>query len=128
MADSDYQRLLGFRTELRRFVRWSEKQARAEGLSPSQHQLLLAVKGHLGKDWPTIGEIARYLVLRHHSAVELVDRAEQAGLVKRCRDREDHRVVRLRLTTRGEGLVRRLSEAHLQELARIRSFALPKSG
>jgi DNA-binding MarR family transcriptional regulator len=78
---ADFERLLQLRTGLRRFLRWSEAQARAAGVTPAQHQLLLAVRGHPDPDGPTIGEVADYLVLRHHSAVGLVDRAVTAGLV-----------------------------------------------
>ena len=127
MKDSDYARLLSFRSDLRRFLRWSEEQARAEGLTPSQHQLLLAIRGHKGADGPTIGEIAEYLTLQHHSVVGLVDRAQKAGLVIRSRDAEDHRVVRLQLAPTGKDVIRRLSAAHMQELRQLRSFALPKS-
>ncbi|MFN8163826.1 MAG: MarR family transcriptional regulator [Solirubrobacterales bacterium] len=127
MSKDDYAKLLGFRSDLRRFLRWSEEQAKAEGLTPSQHQLLLAVKGHRGPDGPTIGEIAEYLALRHHSAVGLVDRAEKSGLVERTRDQQDHRVIRLHLTPMGDDLIRRLSRAHLNELRQLRSVALPSS-
>ena len=72
--DADYRRLLEFRTGLRRFLHWSEEQARAAGVTPAQHQLLLAIRGHDGAG-PTIGDVADYLLLRHHSAVGLVDRA-----------------------------------------------------
>jgi DNA-binding MarR family transcriptional regulator len=125
MSKDDYAKLLGFRSDLRRFLHWSEQQAQAEGLTPSQHQLLLAVKGHRGPDGPTIGEIAEYLALRHHSAVGLIDRAEKSGLVERNRDLEDHRIIRLQLTAAGDDLIRRLSKAHLEELRRLRSFTLP---
>ena len=125
MKQSDYAKLLGFRTELRRFLRWSEEQALAAGLTPSQHQLLLAVKGHGGPDGPTIGEVADSLLLRHHSAVGLADRTERAGYVERSRDPDDHRVIRLRLTPEGERLIGKLSQAHLEELQRFRGFALP---
>lgn len=125
MSTDDYAKLLGFRTDLRRFLRWSEEQARAAGLTPSQHQLLLAIRGHRGPDGPTIGEVAGYLTLRHHSAVGLVDRAEQAGYVERSHDPTDHRVIRLRLTPAGEVLIRQLSRSHLEELRRFGSFALP---
>lgn len=127
MKDSDYARLLRFRSDLRRFLRWSEEQARAEGLTPSQHQLLLAIRGHQGSDDPTIGEIAGHLMLQHHSVVGLVDRAERAGLVARSRDGEDHRMVRVALAPRGGDLIRRLSAAHMQELRQLRSFSLPKA-
>ena len=119
VQDDDYRRLLEFRTGLRRFVRWSEEQARSVGLSPAQHQLMLAVRGHPDDRGPTIGDVADYLLLRHHSAVELVDRAETAGLVRRWPDRDDQRIVRLRLTARGADKLRRLTSVTLEELARL---------
>ena len=119
MPEPDYQRLLEFRTGLRRFLRWSEEQAAAVGLTPAQHQLLLALRGHDHPDGPTIGEVAEYLLQRHHSTVGLVDRAVAAGLVRRARDSGDHRVVRLRPTPLGRERIEQLSEAHLAELARF---------
>jgi DNA-binding MarR family transcriptional regulator len=119
MTEKDYATLLGFRTELRRFLHWSEEQARASGLTPAQHQMMLAVKGHPDPIGPTIGDVARYLALRHHSAVELADRAEKAGLIERRRDDEDHRVMRLRLTADGEERIQRLSRLHLEELRQL---------
>ena len=80
---SDFEYLLALRTGLRRFLHWSEHQARAAGITPAQHQLLLAIKCHPDAAGPTIGDVANYLVLRHHSAVGLVDRAAAAGLVTR---------------------------------------------
>ncbi len=118
-TDRDYQRLLEFRTGLRRFLRWSEQQAAAVGITPAQHQLLLAIRGHAGPEPPTIGEIADTLMLHHHSAVGLVDRAAQAGLVGRRVDRTDHRLVRLHLTVRGARRLDQLSAAHLEELRRL---------
>lgn len=123
LGDDDFQRLLEFRDGLRRFLRWSESQARAVGLTPSQHQLLLAVRGH-GSE-PSIGDVADHLLLRHHSAVELVDRAVEAGLLRRIADPDDHRVVRLRLTPQGESKVASLAAAHLEELARLRPRTAP---
>src|SRR5690349_18742362 len=102
LTDAEYQRLLAFRTSLRRFLHWSEEQAEAAGLTAAHHQLLLAIRGHAGASGPTIGEVAESLLLRHHSAVGLVDRAVKAGLVERQEDAADRRVVRLRLTARGE--------------------------
>lgn len=116
LRPEDYTKLLGFRTALRRFLRWSESEARAAGLTPAQHQLLLAVRGHPGDEDPTIGELSEYLVLRHHSVVELVDRAEAAGLVERRRDEQDHRVVRVALSGLGERRIEELSRLHLEEL------------
>lgn len=115
----DYENLLEFRTSLRKFLHWSEARARDAGLTPAQHQLLLAVKGHPGGDPPTVGDVADYLLLRHHSAVELIDRAEAAGLVQRARDDGDGRIIRIRLTAEGEARLRQLSTAHLDELRRL---------
>lgn len=118
LADEDFARLLAFRDGLRRFQRWSEDQAKAVGLTGAQHQLLLAIRGHGGL--PSIGEVAGHLLLRHHSVVELVDRAEAAGLVERVHDPDDQRVVRLALTPDGGRAVAALSAAHLEELSRLR--------
>jgi DNA-binding MarR family transcriptional regulator len=123
LGDQQYQELLAFRTALRRFLHWSDEQARAAGLTGQQHQLLLAIRGHAGPQPPTIGDVAEHLLLRHHSAVELSDRAEQAGLVQRVVDGEDRRVVRLRLTAKGRRVLDRLTEAHLEELARLAPIA-----
>jgi DNA-binding MarR family transcriptional regulator len=119
ITDTDYRRLLEFRTGLRRFLHWSEEQAQGAGVSPSQHQLLLAVRGHPDPRGPTIGDVAEYLLLRHHSAVGLVDRAEDAGLVRRRQDRDDHRVVRLHLTARGAETLHQLTTVTLEELDRL---------
>ena len=119
IGDAEYQRLLLFRTGLRRFLHWSAQQAEATGLTPAQHQLLLAIRGHRDSRGPTIGDAAAYLFLRHHSAVGLVDRAEAAGLVERTEDPDDRRVVRLRLTEKGAATLAQLSQVHLEELARL---------
>lgn len=118
-SDAAYARLLALRTGLRHFERWSAQQARAAGLTPAQHQLLLAIRGHEDPSGPTIGEVADYLLLRHHSAVGLVDRAEAAGLVSRSRSEDDHRVVRLQLTDDGAKRLEALSALHLEELERL---------
>jgi DNA-binding MarR family transcriptional regulator len=118
LQDEDFERLLAFRDGLRRFLHWSEDQAKSVGLTAAQHQLLLAIRGHGSA--PSIGDVAAHLLLRHHSAVELVDRAVAAGLVDRVRDRDDDRVVRLRLTALGRRRVEALAGAHLEELSRLR--------
>ena len=115
----DFEHLLELRTGLRRFLRWSEQRAHAAGLTPAQHQLLLAIRGHRSPAGPTIGEIAEYLVLRHHSAVGLIDRAASAGLVKRSREPSNNGVVRVALTPRGIDKLGAPAEAHLQELAHL---------
>lgn len=119
LSDDAYRRLLALRTGLRRFQRWSEAQARAAGLTPAQHQLLLAVRGHVDPRGPKVGDVADQLLLRHHSTVGLVDRAEAAGLLRRISDDDDHRVVRLQLTPKGEDRLAALSALHIEELRRL---------
>ena len=119
LSDAVYAKLLALRTGLRHFERWSEQQARAAGLTPAQHQLLLAIRGHDDPRGPTIGEVADYLLLRHHSVVGLIDRAEVAGLVARTRDSHDHRIARLHLTDKGGERLEALSALHLEELQRL---------
>jgi DNA-binding MarR family transcriptional regulator len=119
LSDADYVRLLTLRTELRRFEHWSAERAAEHGLTASQHQLLLAVRGHDGATPPTIGEVAAYLMVRHNTAVELVDRTQELGLLRRHRDGADHRVVRLSLTRAGNARLAALSGAHLEELSRL---------
>lgn len=119
LSDTEYRELLDFRTAIRRFLQWSEEQATALGITPAQHQLLLAVRGHDGTSGPTIGDVADSLLLRHHSAVGLVDRTVTAGLVERQPDSEDQRIVRLRLTALGSRRLRQLAGLHLAELRRM---------
>ena len=116
LTQQDFERLLEFRVTLRRFQRWSEDQAQAAGLTHVQHQLLVAIKGHRGDAPPTVGDLAGYLLLRPHSTVELVDRAEAAGLVQRTPDPDDGRVVRVRLTETGDRILQKLTRAHLDRL------------
>lgn len=121
VTDGDFQRLLELRIGLRRFLHWSEEQAIAAGLTAMQHQLLLSIRGQRDPRGPTIGDVADALLIRHHSAVGLIDRAESAGFVRRRADRDDHRVVRLGLTPLGTRRLARLSALHLEELARLRT-------
>jgi DNA-binding MarR family transcriptional regulator len=118
-SQSDFEHLLELRTGLRRFLRWSERCARAAGLTPAQHQLLLAIRGHRDRRGPTVGEIADYLILRHHSAVELIDRAVAERLVRRARDRSNGSMVRVTLTKAGARRLDALAATHLQELAHL---------
>lgn len=126
LPDDVYARLLMLRTNLRRFDRWSAEQAQSAGLTPMQHQLLLAIRGHADRRGPTIGEIADYLLLKHHSAGELVHRADVAGLVRRVRDSEDRRVVRIQLTDAGTARLESLTAMHIEELQRL-SLQMPES-
>ena len=119
LTDDDYARLLEFRTTIRRFLDFSKRQAASLGLTPTQHQLLLAIRGKNVDGGPTIREVADELLIKHHSAVELVDRAEAAGLVERLEDERDQRVVRLALTRLGASKLERISAANLE---RIRSL------
>ena len=119
LTDGDYRELLALRTSLRRFLHWSEATAQSAGLTAAQHQLLLAVRGHDGVAPPTVGDLAEHLMLRHHSAVGLVDRAEAAGLVLRRRDADDRRVVHVALTRKGERILESLSVEHLAEIRRL---------
>ena len=119
LSDEDYWRLLEFRTAIRKFLQYSKTQAAKLDLTPTQHQLLLAIRGHRREGGPTIGDIAESLLIKHHSAVELVDRAEGAGLVKRRQDSVDQRVVRLSLTRSGASKLERISMANLAEVGRL---------
>jgi DNA-binding MarR family transcriptional regulator len=120
LTDQEYSRLLVFRAGLRRFLRWSERRAADVGLTAAQHQLLLAIRGHLDPGGPSIGEIAEYLCTRHHSVVQLIDRTEQLGLVTRNREEgKDRRVVRLTLTEAGKQTLALLGATHLEELRQL---------
>ena len=116
---ADYQRLSEFRYLIRRFLEFSQLQAEDAGLTPRQHQALLAIKGYPGGGSVTVGDLAERLRIRHHSAVELVNRLSEAGLVVRDQDKDDHRRVLLRLTERADDCLAELSAAHLDELSRI---------
>jgi DNA-binding MarR family transcriptional regulator len=104
---------------LRAFDRWSERLSEEAGLTHAQHQLLVAIRGHRGAEGPAISDVARYLMVRHHSAIGLINRAEAAGLVKRQADKQDRRVVRLALTRSGFDRVEALASLHLEELRRL---------
>ncbi len=119
VSKEDYARLLAWRVGFRRFTKWSEIQVRRAGITPAQHQLLLTIKGHEDVRGPSIGEVAEYLLLRHHSVVGLVDRAYSAGLVQRSSDPVDHRIVRLKLTPAGEKVLGQLSSLVREELERV---------
>lgn len=122
LSDADYRRIAAFRTELRRFLRFSEDAAREVGLTAQQHQALLAIRGHAGAGPPSVGELAAALQLRHHSVVGLVDRLEEAGLVRRETDPGDNRRVLLRISPGGDAVLGKLTQAHLDEHARLREM------
>lgn len=119
IAKSHYELLAALRHALRRFLSFSKEAARSSGLTPQQHQALLAIKGFPGRDHVAIGELAECLQLRHHSAVGLVDRLARRNLLRRMRSRVDRRRVEVRLTVRGERLLERLSAVHLREIRQL---------
>lgn len=121
---ADYQLLSEFRYLLRCFVEFSQTAARGVGLPPRQHQALLAIKGFPEDRLVTIGDLAERLRIRHHSAVELVDRLCDAGLVVREQDGQDQRRVVLTLTDQADRHLAELSAAHLDELSRIQPMLL----
>jgi DNA-binding MarR family transcriptional regulator len=116
IALAEYRALAELRHQIRRFLTFSEGAARAAGLEPQQHQLLLAVKGLPEGRRPNIGTLSERLGLRHHSVVELVDRLEGRGLAARRRSDADGREILVAITRRGERLLRGLSLAHRAEL------------
>ncbi len=120
LGDSQYRALARFRYAVRKFLRASEQEARRVGLTPAQHQLLLVIRG-CGRDGAlSLSELAEQLQQRHHSVVELVDRAEASGLVVREQDPTDRRRHLVRLTARGARVLGSLAEAHRRELGRFR--------
>ncbi len=112
----DYRSLAEFRYQIRRFLHFSEMAARTAGLEPKQHQLLLTIKGLPPDLRPTVRTLAERMQLKHHSAVELIDRLERSGLVARHRAEEDRREVLIELLPKGERLLRTLSLHHQNEL------------
>ena len=119
LVKSEYETLAAFRYALRQFMRFSEAAAREAGITAQQHQALLAVKGFLGRDRVTVGELAERLQLRHHSAVGLVDRLVAEKLVIRVPSAEDRRQVLIQLTRRGETILEKLACLHRQQLKQI---------
>src|ERR1051325_3677417 len=116
ITKSHYETLAALRHALRRFLSFSQNAAREAGLTPQQHQALLAIKGFPARDYTSIRELAERLQLKHHSTVGLTDRLVRRGLLGRNRSREDRRRVELRLTAKGEALIEQLSAVHLAEL------------
>lgn len=126
LTKRDFEALARFRFGIRRYLRFSEETVRSHGVTPQHYQLMLALKGFPGRDWATVRELAERLQLRHHSVVELVDRAQAQGLVERAPHPEDARAVRVQLSGDGERLLGRLSALHRDELRRMdTALALP---
>jgi len=118
LSEEDYQRLAAFRLSLREFLARTEANARSVGLTPQQHQALLSIKGgYPGRQTISISELADHLLIKNHSAVELVSRLVKADLVTRAPSSDDRRTVCVTVTARGEALLAELSKASLEELA-----------
>jgi len=115
-----FRALSEFRYQIRKFQHFSELAARAVGLEPQQHQLLLAIKGFCGEGHgPTIGHLAERLQIRHHSAVELVDRMETRAMVHRQAAKHDRRLVIVTLSDAGEQILKDLAAQHITEIQQI---------
>jgi len=119
------RRLALFRYQLRRFLRFSERAARAGGVTPLQHQLLLGLAGFARGGSATVSELAEFLQERHNAVVGLVQRAVARRLVRKARSANDHRIVRVSITRRGARVLRKVARLNLQELKQLR-VRLPK--
>ncbi len=124
MKKADYELLAAFRRELRRFFAFSEQVAHSTGLPPQQYQVLLAIKGDPTREEVTVGELARELLLAHHSASELADRMVSKGLLARSTDQRDRRRTLLTLTPDAEAVLARMALTHLEELRRMQPSLL----
>jgi DNA-binding MarR family transcriptional regulator len=111
-----YRRLAEFRHQIRQFLHVSEQGARNNGIEPQQHQLMLAIKGLPEGARPTVTTLAQRLCLKHHSAVELVNRLVERGAAVRRQSLEDRREVLVDLTPLGEEILEKLQDLHMQEM------------
>lgn len=125
LTKEDFEALARFRFGIRRYLRFSEETVREHGITPQHYQLLLALKGFPGRDWATVRELADRIQLRHHSVVELINRAQGQGLVQRSAHPDDARAVRVLLTPEGEHVLARLSALHRDELRRMSDALTP---
>ena len=119
LTKQDFEALARFRFGIRRYLRFSEETVRRHDLTPQQYQLLLALKGFPGREWALVAELAERLQLRHHSVVELINRAQKQDLVRRVPHPGDARAVRIELTGHGQEILARLSALHRDELRRM---------
>ncbi|MBV8631478.1 MAG: winged helix-turn-helix transcriptional regulator [Silvibacterium sp.] len=116
LSREDIKRLAEFRFQLRRFLNFSNAAAEEAGLRPQQYQLLQCVSGMPDELEPTIAHVAMRMMLKHNSAVELVNRTIEQGLLKRVPDLIDHRCILLRVTPLGERVLASLAACHMEEL------------
>ncbi len=117
MSEGDYERLAALREGIRRYLAWAEQCARSHDLTPAQVQLALAVRSHPDPEGPNLSWLSETLLLRHHSVVGLVNRAEEAGMVTRVADNQRSGGVRVRLTRSGSDRLESVSSEHLDWLA-----------
>jgi DNA-binding MarR family transcriptional regulator len=125
ISKRDYEAMAEYRYAIRRFLRFSEEAARANGVTPQQYQLMLAIKGYPGREHANITELAERMQLDHHSTVGLVDRTEERGLVRREQDTIDRRQVHVHLTPEGSALLRKLAATHREQLSRMHQDLRP---
>ena len=119
ITQAEYETLAGFRHTLRQFLHFSEKAARAAGVTPQHHQALLVIRGFPGPDPITMADFADRLQIRHHSAVGLVDRLVKQRLVRRSQHTEDRRRIHLALTARGGKVLEKLPALHKEQLRHL---------
>ncbi|HKF26372.1 MAG TPA: MarR family transcriptional regulator [Candidatus Acidoferrum sp.] len=116
ITTSDYQAMAELRYRVRLFLREGDAAARASGLEPQQYLLLLAIRGMPGAASCKIQSLADSLLIRHHSTVELVDRLESHGYVRRTRGKEDRREVLVSLLPKGQRVLERVVQQRISEL------------
>lgn len=122
----DFETLADFRYQIRKFVRFSEKVTRQNGVTPLQYLLLLHIKGYPGRDWATVGELAERLQAQQHGVVALISRCEKLGFVERRRSTEDRRRIEIRLLENGEKTLDKLARLHRTELLSMQGrFVVP---
>ncbi|MFG6488589.1 MarR family winged helix-turn-helix transcriptional regulator [Roseateles sp. BYS78W] len=127
LTKKDFESLSDFRYQMRRFERFSERAAQAEGLTPQQYLVLLHIKGQPGREWASVGDIAERLQLQPHAAVTLVTRCEAQALVERRQSESDRRQVEVHLLPDGQRLLERLAELHRAELRSLKGvFKVPQ--
>ena len=127
MGKEEFEAIAAFRYALRKLLRVTEQAARQAGITPQQHQVLLAIKGYPGRESATVTEIANQLQIRQHSAVGLIDRMETQSLVMRVQGAVDRRQVYVQLTSGGEAMLARLSLVHRSELSTLRDALLVRA-
>ncbi|HEY4341377.1 MAG TPA: MarR family transcriptional regulator [Steroidobacteraceae bacterium] len=120
-----YEMLADFRYQLRRFLRYSERVTRSQGITPLQYQLMLQVEGYPGRDWATVTELAERLQAKHHGVVALLTRCAKRGLLARNASVSDRRSVEVRLTPKGKKLLLRIAQVQLEELQTLQGQFVP---